>query len=260
MASAAHTDHLYPAEVQVFSRVFHLNKKMCAFIIMSTDDDTDDASSANPDLLATCLHARTSGHRTQLAEVGLLLASASSSVEESDPRDEHGELVELQLLVHLRERHEGSQLGGREDALQGGWAERGRGGQRSAIQPVGLSKTQSPRLKCKCDAASLHCDCSSSVSVTPVASCTAPASVGEPMLDRSRMYEIIFSLRASSSSRVFARLSVISLLTGLSLDSTTRRMFSRHSPAHTHEMTAADMCLHTEFWERLKTRKIKYLK
>lgn len=105
---------------------------MCVCIIMSSDDDTDDASSAIPDLL--------SGHRTQLAEVGVLLAPAASSVEESDPRDEHGELIELQLLVLLRERHEGSQLGGREDALQGGWAERGRGGRRSAIRPVSLGK------------------------------------------------------------------------------------------------------------------------
>lgn len=142
MVWAVHSDHLYPAEVQIFSRVFHRNGyiKMCAFIIMSTDDDTDDASSANPDLLATCLHVRMSGHRTQLAEVGLLLTPAASFVEESDPRDEHGELIELQLLVLLRERHEGSQLGGREDALQGGWAERGKGGQRSAIQPASLSK------------------------------------------------------------------------------------------------------------------------
>lgn len=58
--------------------------------------------------------------RTQLAEVGILLPSATCPVEESDPRDQHGQFVELQLLVLLWQRHEDSQLTGREDALQGG--------------------------------------------------------------------------------------------------------------------------------------------
>lgn len=73
--------------------------------------------------------------RTQLAEVDFLLSSATCPVEESDPRDQHGQFVELQFLVFLGQCHEDSQLAGREDALQGScsgrselerWAEGGK--------------------------------------------------------------------------------------------------------------------------------------
>lgn len=56
---------------------------------------------------------------TELTEVGLLLFLLAGPVEEHDPCDGHGELPELLLFVSLQQNHEGSQLSGREDALQG---------------------------------------------------------------------------------------------------------------------------------------------
>lgn len=63
----------------------------------------------------------------------------------------------------------------------------------------------------------------------PVASLTTAMSVGLPNPDRSRTAETIFLYKLSSSSRVLARLSVISLSTGCKRDSNTLLCSSKKS-------------------------------
>lgn len=66
----------------------------------------------------------------------------------------------------------------------------------------------------------------------PVASRTTLMSVALPRPERSRMAETIFRYRLSNSSRVLARLSVISRTTGCMRWSRTRWCSSKNSPAH----------------------------
>jgi len=56
----------------------------------------------------------------------------------------------------------------------------------------------------------------------PVASLTTAMSVGLPRPDRKRTADTILRYKLSSSSRVLARLSVISRITGCKRDSKTR--------------------------------------
>ena len=65
---------------------------------------------------------------------------------------------------------------------------------------------------------------------TPVASLTTAMSVGLPRPERRRTADTILRYRLSSSSRVLARLSVISRITGCKRDSSTRWCSSRKSP------------------------------
>lgn len=62
-----------------------------------------------------------------------------------------------------------------------------------------------------------------------MASLTTAMSVGLPRPDRSKTADTIFLYKLSSSSRVRARLSVISLSTGCKRDSNTRLCSSRKS-------------------------------
>ena len=65
----------------------------------------------------------------------------------------------------------------------------------------------------------------------PVASLTTAISVGLPRPERRRTADTILRYRLSSSSRVRARLSVISRMTGCRRDSSTRRCSSKKSAA-----------------------------
>lgn len=82
---------------------------------------------------------------TEFTEVALLRSRPAGLIEESDPRHDRDQLIQLLLLVVLQQNHEGPQFSGRKDTVEGSWST-------ETTETTGVSQV-GPR---SCDSSKLH--------------------------------------------------------------------------------------------------------